>query len=87
MKNYLELLQALFIMFAPWIFTFVTPALLLTGFVIAIVRFKKRGNDDVKESIKRKRLVVILSILTVLNIAFAASVICSIMWGEAESIC
>ena len=87
MKNYLELLQGLFIMLAPWIFTFVTPVLLLTGFVISIVRLKKRDNDDIKGSIKRKRLVIILSILTVLNIAFAAWVICSIMWGEADSIC
>ena len=87
MKNYLELLQVLFIMFAPWIFTFVTPVLLLTGFVISIVRFKKRNMDDIKECTKRKRYVIILSVLTVLNIAFAAWVICSIMCGEADSIC
>ena len=81
------MLKGLFIMLAPWVAAFVTPVLLLTGLVISIVRFKKRNMDDIKECTKRKRYVIILSVLTVLNIAFATWVICSIMCGEADSIC
>ncbi len=60
------------LVYAGWACTFITPILLLAGLVISSVRFAKRDKDNPEECVKRQTLVVIITILFIINIVFAA---------------
>ena len=60
------------LVYAGWACTFITPVLLLAGLVVSIVRFAKRDKDNNEECIKRQTLVIIMTVLFIINIIFAA---------------